>query len=132
MKWLVGVFIVLTPLHLKVFNEIEKISSEYVLVQKEYFLVYDIFEKDGSLFIKTLGRNGDEIVNTNIPVLFFNENILEIKGNQILLDEKVILEDYSLKKKPVLVNNTEVYYLTDHHSRRGAYTIKKTTIEKIH
>ncbi len=131
-KWLVVVFILLTPLHLKVFENIKTINSEYVLAKKEYFIVYDFFEKNGGLFIKTLGRNGEEIVNTGIPILSFNENILEIKGNQILIDEKVILEDYSLKKKPVLVNNTEVYYLTDHHSRRGAYTLKKISIEEIH
>jgi len=132
LKWLVGVFIALTPLHLKVFENNKTINSEYVLAEKEHFLVYDFFEKDETLFIKTLGKNGEEIVSTNIPVTSFNENIFEIEGNQILLDDKVILEDYSLKKKPVLVNNTTVYYLTDHHSRRGAYTIKKLSIEEIH
>ncbi len=131
-KWLLVSIIVLVPLHLKVFEKNKTINSEYVLAKKEYFIVYDFFEKDGTLFIKTLGRNGDEIVRTNIPILSFQENDIEIKGNQILMDEKVILEDYSLKIKPVLVNNTEVYYLTDHHSRRGAYTIKKLSIEKIH
>ena len=132
LKWLVGVFMVLTPLHLKVFNESEKMSSEYVLAQKEYFLVYDFFEKDGSLFIKVLGGNGEQTVDTHIPISSFNEDISGIKKNQIVLEEKVILEDYSLKKKPVLVNNKEVYYLTDHRSRRGAYTLKKLPIEKIH
>jgi hypothetical protein len=132
LKWLVGVFIFLTPIHFKVFENKKPIDSEYVLEKKEYFLVYDFFKKDGNLFIKTLDRNGEQIVNTNIPVSSFNSTILKIKGNQILLDDKVVLEDYSLKKKPVLVNNTTVYYLTDHHSRRGAYTIKKISIEKIH
>lgn len=132
LKWLVGVFIILTPLHLKVFENKNPINSEYVLAEKKYFLVYDFFEKEGNLMIKSLGRNGEQIVNANIPVSSFNENILEIKGNQILLDEKVVLEDYSLKKKPVLVNNTMIYYLTDHHSRRGAYTLKKIIIEETH
>tara|TARA_B110000046_G_C13012761_1_gene407411 strand:- start:1629 stop:3224 length:1596 start_codon:yes stop_codon:yes gene_type:complete len=132
LKWLVGVFIALTPLHLKVFENNKTIKSEYVLAEKEHFLVYDFFEKDETLFIKTLGKNGEEIVSTNIPLTSFNENIFEIEGNQILLEDKVILEDYSLKKKPVLVNNTTVYYLTDHHSRRGAYTLKKLSIEEIH
>ena len=132
LKWLVGVFIVLTPLHLKVFENNKALNSEYVLAEKKYFVVYDFFEKDGELMIKTLSRNGEELVNTDIPVTSFIENILEIKGNQILLDNKVVFEDYSLKKKPVLIIDTEVYYLTDHHSRRGAYTLKKVTIEKIH
>ena len=62
----------------------------------------------------------------------FNENISEVVGNQIKLGNQLILEDYSLKKKPVLVNNKELYYLTDHHSRRGAFTLKKINIEAIH
>ncbi len=130
-KWLITVFIVLSPLHLDVFKENKKINSAYVLAKKEYFLIYDFFENKGNLYIKALGKNGDQIVNTHIPISSFKENISEIKGNQIVLNKKVLIDDYSLKKKPVLVNNKEVYYLTDHHSRRGAYTLKKVSIEKI-
>ena len=131
-KWLFISILILTPFHLKVLEKNKSIISEYVLAEKEHFIIYDFYEKGGYLFIKALGRNGDEIVKTDISISSFQENVLDIKGNQILLDKKVILEDYSLKKKPVLVNETEVYYLTDHHSRRGAYTIKKVSIEKVH
>jgi hypothetical protein len=126
------VFVVLLPLHIGVFKENEISDSEYVLEKKEYFLIHDFFEKEGSLFIKTLGRNGEQLVNTRIPISSFNENVLEIVGNQIMMNDKVILKDYSLKKKPVLVNDSEVYYLTDHHSRRGAYTLKKMAVERLY
>ena len=131
-KWLIVSIIILAPFHLKVFERNKTFNSEYVLAKKEHFIIYDFYEKEGYLFIKALGRNGDEIVKTDIQILSFQENGLEINDNQILMDKKVILEDYSLKKKPVLVNDKEVYYLTDHHSRRGAYTIKKVSIEKVY
>jgi len=130
-KWFLVVLVFLLPLHLGIFKGNEKSISTYVLAEKQYFIIYDYFEKDGELFIKALGRNGDQTVNTKIPISFFIENISEINNNQILIDNKVIIEDYSLKKKPLLVNNNEVYYLTDHHSRRGAYTLKKVSIERI-
>jgi hypothetical protein len=130
-KWFIAVFVVLLPFHLGAFKGNEKSVSEYVLKEKEYFLVYDFYERDGSLFIKTLGRNGDQTVNTQIPISSFNEEVSEIIGNQIILDEKVLIDDYSLKKKPVLINNNEVYYLTDHRSRRGAYTLKKINVESV-
>ena len=130
-KWFIPVLVVLLPLHLGIFKGNEKSNSDYVLYEKEYFLIYDYFEKDGNLFIKTLGKNGDQTVNTHIPISSFNEDVSEINGNQIVLNGKVLIDDYSLKKKPVLVNNNEVYYLTDHRSRRGAYTLKKVSIERI-
>lgn len=132
LKWIIAVFIVLFPLHLEVFKNLKKINSDYVLATKEYFMIYDFFEKDGSLFIKTLGKNGNEIVNTNISITSFDENICEFYNNQILLNKQILTDDFSLKKKPVLINNNEVYYLTDHRSRRGAFTLKKINIEKFH
>jgi len=130
-KWLLVVLVVLLPLHLGIFKGNEKSNSDYVLDEKEYFLIYDYFEKDGNLFIKSLGKNGDQTVNTHIPISSFNEGVSEINGNQIVLNGKVLIDDYSLKKKPVLINNNEIYYLTDHRSRRGAYTLKKMNIERI-
>ena len=131
-KWFIFVLIVLLPLHLEMFKETKKSISTYVLKEKKYFLIYDYFENEGSLHVKTLGKKGNQTINLNIPISAFNENISEVVGNQIKLGDQLILEDYSLKKKPVLVNNKELYYLTDHHSRRGAFTLKKINIEAIH
>ena len=131
-KWFIMSLVVLLPLHLGIFKKTEKSISTYVLKEKEYFLIYDYFENEGSLHVKTLGKKGNQTINLNIPISAFNENISEVVGNQIKLGDQLILEDYSLKKKPVLVNNKELYYLTDHHSRRGAFTLKKINIEAIH
>ena len=131
-KWFIMTLVVLLPLHLGIFKKTEKSISTYVLKEKEYFLIYDYFENEGSLHVKTLGKKGNQTINLNIPISAFNENISEVVGNQIKLGDQLILEDYSLKKKPVLVNNKELYYLTDHHSRRGAFTLKKINIEAIH
>jgi hypothetical protein len=131
-KWFIMTLVVLLPLHLGIFKKTEKSISTYVLKEKEYFLIYDYFENEGSLPVKTLGKKGNQTINLNIPISAFNENISEVVGNQIKLGDQFILEDYSLKKKPVLVNNKELYYLTDHHSRRGAFTLKKINIEAIH
>lgn len=131
-KWFIPVLVVLLPLHLGIFKKNVDNISKYVLEEKEYFLIYDYFENQGTLFIKALGKQGDQTINTNIPVSSFNENISEVVDYQIKIEDQIIIEDYSLKKKPVLINNTDLYYLTDHHSRRGAYTLKKISIEAFH
>lgn len=130
-KWIFTFLILFLPLHSKLFMKVETDKSSYVLEKKEHFLIYDYFEKEGELYIKTLSKNGDETNKTNISVNSFQEEGLEVKGNQILWNNKVLLEDYSLKKKPVIVNENVLYYLTDHCSRRGAFTLKKLAIETI-
>lgn len=124
-KWVLIVFIVLLPLHLKVFNSNYNTQSVYVLEKKESFLVYDFFEKEGFLFIKTLGKNGNQILNTKIAIISFDEDLCKIIEGQLVLNDSKLTDDNSLKKKPVLINNNEIYYLTDHRSRRGAFTLKK-------
>ena len=55
----------------------------------------------------------------------FNENACQIVNNQIIMNGKQLTNSPDLKKKPVLVNGCEVFYLSDANSRRGAFTIKK-------
>ena len=93
--------------------------------------MYDFFEKNNELFIKTIGRKGNETINTHIEITSYKDDVFEIKSNQILLNDRAVTNDHSLKKKPILVNENELYYLTDYRSRRGVYTLKKIKIESI-
>jgi len=54
-----------------------------------------------------------------------------IKDNQVFVDGQQVTHTNSLKKKAVLINNCDVYFLTDHRSRYGVFTLKKTNICKI-
>ena len=121
-------FILLLPLHLDIFSKMKSDTSIYVLGKQKYFMIFD-FTKDGhTLAYEALGKKGRETIKTNINVTNFDEISCNIINNQIELNGKQITNDPSLKKKPILINNSEVYYLTDSRSRRGAFTIKKIKI----
>jgi len=121
-------FLLLLPLHLGLFSKPKPSVSTYVLEQQEYFMILDFAKKGNILTYDALGKNGKETIKTNIKIDTFNTFSCNIENNQIILNGKQLTDDTSLKKKPVLVNNCEVYYLTDARSRRGAFTIKKIKV----
>lgn len=103
-------------------------DSDYVLDKKEYFLIHDFYTQDNFLVYEALGKNGNEIVKTQIPIERFDTTVCQIIEGQIFYKNKKITKSHSLKKNAVLINDKEIYYLTDQHSRRGAYTIKKIPV----
>ena len=129
-KCILYAIIVLSPLHTKVFAKMPSDSSSYVLSQKTHFMVTDFMVSDGKLAYQVLGKNGLELIITPIVVHSFNEDAVTIDKHELFLANKNKLASLvpSLKKKAVLVNECEVYFLTDHNSRRGAFTLKKINI----
>jgi hypothetical protein len=124
--WCIGaLFVLLLPLHLEMFREQKIDASKYVLEEQKHFMIYDFSKSGNVLTYAALGKSGKEIIQTEIPIYTFDKTACTIENNQILYHGKPITNDPSLKKKPVLINNSEVYYLTDSKSRRGAFTLKK-------
>ncbi|WP_299098580.1 glycosyltransferase family 87 protein [uncultured Winogradskyella sp.] len=120
--------LMLFPLHLDMFTEITDDASSYVLEQQEYFMIYDFENNNNKLTYKALGKGGKIIENTAISISKFDEYSCVIEDYQIIYKGRQITKDPSLKRKPVLVNDCEIYYLTDSNSRRGAFTLKKIDI----
>ena len=127
LKYMALTFVVLFPLSYGALKGVEEDASQYALSEKKHFMIYDFFEDQGKLSYKALGRNGDETIQTEIPVTSFDTESITIKDHQLYHRDRLITENVSLKKKPVLVNHSRVYFLTDHHSRRGAFTLKSVS-----
>jgi hypothetical protein len=124
LRYIALVFVVLFPLSYGALKGTTQDTSQYVLSEKKHFMIYDFFSDQGKLAYKALGRNGDETITTEIPIMSFDTQSITIKDHQLYHGDRLITENVSLKKKPVLINNSRVYFLTDHHSRRGAFTLK--------
>lgn len=129
-KQLVPIFmLVFIPVLLLTLSNSESIeNSDYVLETKEYFLIHDFYPENNILVYEAFGKKGNEVIASSISVDTFDAESCQLINGQIYFKNQQLTDSYSLKKKPVLVNNKEIYYLTDHHSRRGAYTLKKITI----
>jgi hypothetical protein len=118
------VFVVLFPLSYGALKGKTEDASQYVLSEKKHFIIYDFFNAQGKLAYKALGGNGEETITTDIPITSFDTQSITIKDHQLYHGDRLITENVSLKKKPVLVNDSRIDFLTDHHSRRGAFTLK--------
>jgi len=128
-KWMLYAIIILAPLHTKIFYATPSDESSYVLSQKNHFMITDFMVSDGKLAYQALGKNGLETIKTSIAVNSFDKNAVTLDNNELFLANNTQLPlSSSLKKKAVLVNDCEVYFLSDHRSRRGAFSLKKINI----
>ncbi len=124
LKYVLIAFVLLFPLHLEVTRANTQDKSQYVLAKKEHFMVYDFSKKNEKLVYYALGKAGAESISIDVKVNTFDETAVTIKDHQLFFGERQLTNNISLKKRPVLVNGCQVYFLTDHHSRRAAFTIK--------
>lgn len=104
-------------------------KAEYVLPNKDYFIVHDYYEDNGYLTYKALGRNGEVVKKTELIINAMNDRDLQVLDNQVYYQNKQVTFDNSLKSKPKLVNNSEIYFLSDYNTRRGQFTLRKITVE---
>lgn len=103
-------------------------ASDYVLTPNNLFMIHDFGVHNDTLSYKALSKKGNETFTTDIAVTSFDSTTCNIKNNQVYYKKVQLTSNNAIKKKPVLINGCEVFYLTDHHSRRGAFTLKKFNV----
>jgi len=128
LKQIAIAILVLLPFQRDLFTTEVTDHAEYVLSEQEYFMVVDFALDGNTLSYDAIGKNGLETEKTTIQVDSFDEESCVIKDDQILFRGVKITDDPSLKKKPVLVNDSDIFYLTDANSRRGVFTLKKIKV----
>lgn len=104
-------------------------KAEYVLSNKDYFVVFDYSIKNGFLTYNAIGLKGEVEEHTNIKVNSISEMDLKVIDNQIYFNGQQKTFDNSLKTKPKLVDNSEIYFLSDYNTRRGQFTLRKIAVE---
>ena len=109
-------------------KEVEPNSSVYVLKPNTHFMVHDFNSEDNVLVYNVLGKKGNESIRSTIKVESLDRTSCYISNNQVFYKKQQLTNNNAVKKKPALINGCDVYYLTDHHSRRGAFTIKKINV----
>ena len=104
-------------------------NAEYVLPNKGHFLVHEFDKEYGFLTYKAIGRSGEVVEKTQIKINSISENELEVKDNQVYYKRQQVTFDNSLKSTPKLINDSEIYFLSDYNTRRGQFTLKKVALD---
>lgn len=125
--WIVGFGLTFLVGFNSLFNKSDDPSS-YVLNSKSQYFIYDFSSIDGHITYSSIDHGVSKQITTSFKVDFFDSTRCELINNQIYFDQKQITHDPSLKKKPILISECEVVYLTDRNSRRGTFTLKKMNV----
>jgi hypothetical protein len=103
-------------------------NSSYFFKEDKYFLIYDYKIKDNKLicsYWSIVGSKKDSVDFTGKESVTVS---LCVKENQIYYSGKKMTDSPDWKKKPVLVDNRYIIYLSDKNKGIGFYTLRKITL----
>lgn len=104
----------------------ESVNSSYLLGKEAPILIHDYSVSQNSLtyyYWNEMGKN-----SASIPLENSQTKAAQVKENQIFVAGKQRTFDTSNKTKPVLVNNTTLFYLSDFDRGIGFYALRKIDI----
>lgn len=120
--------IILNPILIKSFAKED--ISQYVLPNKGQFITYDFEVKSSKIIAYSLGKKGKEQIEVRINATLIDTLSCRVIDNHIFYKNKKIDLPSSTKKKAILVNQKDIYFLTDHRSRVGWLNLKKVSIRQ--
>ncbi|KAI9433763.1 hypothetical protein F5148DRAFT_1295367 [Russula earlei] len=103
----------------------DKDTSSYVLAKEEHLLMYDYRFINGLLVYYYRDGMGDSEAATGYAVSGYTTNGVRLVNNQVYYDNTQLTFTNDWKKKPMLVNNNCIFYLSDKNRGIGFYTLRK-------
>lgn len=107
-----------------------KTNSSYLITQNRPELISKLYVKQNKLCYAYWSLDGEIHDSTDIIVHHRSDDKLELKNNQLVLNDKRITNSKDLKSAPVLIGST-IYYLSDFNQGYGFYTIRQLNLAKI-
>ncbi|VXC18695.1 conserved membrane hypothetical protein [Flavobacterium sp. 9AF] len=97
-------------------------KSKPLLTEKTPILIYDYTVNDNQLTYFYWNEKGENKKSVYLKVDNWKE--LDIKNQQIFYKNKQLTFDKNNKIKPLLINNTEIIFLSDENKGIGFYSLK--------
>jgi hypothetical protein len=117
----------ISAIHVLFFQK-EKVNYEKVIPNEKELLITDYQLKNNQLTYNYWTHEG-----LKTKKIFYKTNTvqdLEIKENQVYHNQKSITNEFSFKKKAVLIDNKYILFLSDYDRGIGFYDLKKIHLEK--
>ncbi|WP_133054032.1 glycosyltransferase family 87 protein [Niastella yeongjuensis] len=101
-------------------------KSTYLLLQPLPF-VYEYAIKENQLVYRYWDGSGSHETSTHYGVHNYSTSDVRIQNNQVYYKNKQLTSTPDLKKQPMLVNGTQIIYLSDRNRGFGFYTLRTIT-----
>ena len=125
-NWKIVGTLALVAISLMGFKDYSPTNSTYFLEKNSPILIYDYTITNQQLTYFYWNEKGEN--HTTIPIEYIEIVEPEIIQNQIHYNGKLITNDNSNKKKPIIINHKTLLYLSDFDRGIGFYTLRKRYI----
>lgn len=124
-NWKAVAMLSLFPLFLILFFKTTKSEKSTILLENGPTLVYD-YEINNNSLIGHFWDGREKVILWNTKIQTFHP--LKLKNNQVFYNNQQLTFDKSHKRKPILIDNKTVLYLSDYDRGIGFYTLRKITL----
>ncbi|MDP1726785.1 MAG: glycosyltransferase family 87 protein [Bacteroidota bacterium] len=104
-------------------------NSDYLLDKEEHLLIYEYRIQSQKLCYTYWSEHGAKEVQTDINVSSINQDDIAIKNNQIYYGGNQLTYTHDKKRKPGIINNDYLIYLSDKNRGVGMYTLRKIKLK---
>lgn len=108
--------------------------AEGVLVETDTKrrLIKSLGIHEDGFILKTFDADGagNMYFELDAPILSYDTMKVKVVDNRLWLSQKLLLESNGLIKTPILVNQTDVYFLSDYGRGVGFYALRKIAVDE--
>ncbi len=110
------------------FAQKKPLKNSYAIEKEEQILIMDYTVKNQQLVYQYWTVPEPQYKRTTIPIFSIDSSNIFIQNNQIFYKNKQLTQDKSLKRKALVINANEIWYLSDRNRGIGFYTLLKIAL----
>lgn len=103
--------------------------NNYALQEEKQILTIDYYDNNGKLGYEYWTTPTTKSILTELVIHKVDTNLVYIKEGQVFYKNSKLTNTKSNKRKPMLINDREVFYLSDQNRGIGFYTLMKVDLE---
>jgi hypothetical protein len=104
-------------------------QNNYVLAKEEQILTTDYYNNNGKLAYEYWTVPAPKTILTELVINNVDSSSVRIENGQIYYNNKRLTNTKGNKRKPLLINDKEVFYLSDQNRGIGFYTLMKVDLK---
>jgi hypothetical protein len=104
-------------------------ENDYVLIEEEHILTTNYWNNNGKLEYEYWTIPKPKTILTELVIKRVDSSSVRIENGQVYYKNTVLTHTKSNKRKPLLINDRAVFYLSDQNRGIGFYTLMKIRLD---